>query len=151
MSVEISTAFADLFKHYVSINYITFEDNKLNILLYSLMSILISYIFKFFINYDDFKYQIIYIKWYINYNILRKTHIVYLCNKLYTPYSPDNKITNFTELYNYELQNENLTYFQYLISLKLAKNRSGDKGDTIFAYSYNFCLKLNPNNMLFND
>lgn len=146
MTVEIGTAFADLFKHYVATNFITFEDNKLNILLYSLMSILISYIFKFFINYDDFKDQINYIKWYIKYNILRRTHIVYLCNKLNTPYSPDKKIINFNELHNYELQNENWTYFQYLISLKLSKNRSGGKYDTIFAYSYNFCLNLTPIN-----
>ena len=144
MSVEIGTAFADLLKHYVSINYITFEDNKLNILLYSLMSILISYIFKFFINYDDFKEQVKYCKWYIKYIIFRKTHIIYLCSKLNTPYSPDKKISNFIELHNYELQYENRTYLQYLISLKLAKNRSGGKGDTIFDYSYNFCLNLNP-------
>ena len=145
MSAEITMAFADLMKHFVSTNYITFEDNKLNILLYSLMSILISYIFKFLVNYDDFKDQINYFKWYITYSIFRKTHLVYLCNKLNTPYSPDKKISNFIELHNYELQNENSTYFQYLISLKLSKNRSGGKLDTIFAYSYNFCLNLTNN------
>ena len=138
------TAVADLVKHFVSTNYITFEDNKLNILLYSCMSILISYIFKFFIHYDDFKDQLNYFKWYVNYTIFRRTHLVYLCNKLNTPYSPDKKLTNYNELHNYELQNENWTYFQYLISLKLSKNRSGGKMDTIFAYSYNFCLNLNP-------
>lgn len=146
MATEITTAIADLMKHFVSTNYITFEDNKLNILLYSLMSILISYIFKFLINYDDFKDQINYFKWYIRYNIIRRQHIVYLCNKLNTPYSPDKKITNFNELHNYELQFENATYFQYLISLKLSKNRAGSRGDTVFAYSYNFCLNLNPIN-----
>jgi hypothetical protein len=144
MSVEIGTAFADLFKHYFSTNYITFEDNKLNILLYSLMSIVISYIFKFLINYDDFKEQINYIKWYITYTMFKRTKIVYLCNKLNTPYSPDKKITNYTELHDYELEYNNWEYFQKLISLKLAKNRAGSKADTIFAYNYNFCINLNP-------
>ena len=138
-------AFADLMKHFVSTQYITFEDNKLNILLYSLMSILISYILKFFINYNDFKDQINYFKWYVKYNIFRRTHLVYLCNKLNTPYSPDKNLINYNELHNFELQNENWTYFQYLISLKLSKNRSGGKYDTIFAYSYNFCLNLSNN------
>jgi len=145
MSAEIMNAFADLMKHFVSTNYITFEDNKLNILIYSLMSILISYILKFFINYNDFKDQINYFKWYVNYNIFRRTHLVYLCNKLNTPYSPDKNLINYNELHNFELQNENWTYFQYLISLKLSKNRSGGKYDTIFAYSYNFCLNLSNN------
>ena len=145
MSAEIMNAFADLMKHFVSTNYITFEDNKLNILLYSLMSILISYILKFFINYNDFKDQINYFKWYVKYNIFRRTHLVYLCNKLNTPYSPDKNLINYNELHNFELQNENWTYFQYLISLKLSKNRSGGKYDTIFAYSYNFCLNLSNN------
>jgi hypothetical protein len=145
MSVEIGTAFADLFKHYFSTHYITFEDNKLNILLYSLMSILISYIFKFLINYDDFKEQLNYIKWYITYTIFGRTKIIYLCNKLNTPYSPDKKITNYNELHNFELAYDNWTYFKNLISLKLCKNRSGGNADTIFAYSYNFCLKLNNN------
>ena len=145
MSAEIMNAFADLMKHFVSTQYITFEDNKLNILLYSLMSILISYILKFFINYNDFKDQINYFKWYVKYNIFRRTHLVYLCNKLNTPYSPDKNLINYNELHNFELQNENWTYFQYLISLKLSKNRSGGKYDTIFAYSYNFCLNLSNN------
>jgi len=146
MATEITTAVADLLKHFVSTHYITFEDNKLNILLYSLMSILISYILKFFINYDDFKDQINYLKWYVNYTIFQRTHIVYLCNKLNTPYSPDKKIINYTELHNFELQNENWTYFQYLISLKLSKHRTGSKLDSIFAYSYTFCAKLTPIN-----
>ena len=144
MSVEIGTALADLLKHYFSSTYITFEDNKLNILLYSLMSILISYIFKFFINYNDFKEQINYIQWTITYTIFRRTKIIYLCNKLTTPYSPDKTITNYTELHNYELEYDNWTYFQHLISLKLSKNRAGSKADTIFAYNYNFCINLNP-------
>ena len=146
MSAEIMNAFADLMKHYVSTKYLIFEDNKLNILLYSLLSILISYILKFFINYDDFKDQINYFKWYVNYIIFRRTHIVYLCNKLNTPYSPDKKLINYNELHNFELQNEDWNYFQYLISLKLSKNRSGGRYDTIFAYSYTFCLNLNPIN-----
>lgn len=144
MATEITTAIADLVKHFVSTNYITFEDNKLNILLYSFMSLLISYIFKFFIHYDDFKDQINYLKWYIIYRIFKNKHLVYLCNKINTPYSPDKSIINFTELHNYELQYENNTYFQYLLSFKMAKNRAGGKGDSIFAYSYNFCLNLNP-------
>jgi hypothetical protein len=144
MATEITTAFADLIKHYISTHYITFEDNKLNILLYSCMSILISYILKFLINYDDFKDQINYFIWYIKYIILKRTHIVYLCNKITTPYSPDKKITNYTDihkLYNYELAYENCNYFKYLVSLKLSKHRSNNY---IHESTYNFCHKLHP-------
>jgi hypothetical protein len=145
MTTEIVNAFADLMKHFVSTHYITFEDQKLNILLYSLMSILISYILKFLINYNDFKEQLNYIKWYINYTIFNKNHIIYLCNKLNIPYSPDTKITNSIDihkLYNYELSYENCTYFKYLISLKLSKHRSNDY---IHGTTYNFSHQLNPN------
>ena len=145
MSIEIINAFADLIKHFVSTNYITFEDSKLNILLYSLMSILISYVLKFLINYNDFKDQINHIKWYLKYNIFKRTQIIYLCNKVNIPYSPDKKITNSNDihkLYNYELIDENLNYFKYLISLKLSKHRSNNY---IHDTTYNFQYKLNTN------
>lgn len=146
MSSEIITAFADLIKHCVATNYIKFEDNKLNLLLYSFMSIIISYIFKILINYESFKEQINYIKWYFKYIICKRLHYVYLCNKQNTPYSPDNNINNDTKLHNIELQYDNHDYFQYLISLKLAKNRAGSKGDSICNYSYNFSVNLDNNN-----
>ena len=65
MAEVLLSPFIDLTKHYIQINYITFVDNKLNLLVYSCLTIIITFLVKTICNYKNFITQIYYIRWFI--------------------------------------------------------------------------------------
>ena len=164
MAVELINAITDVIKHVIATNYIQYDDIKLNLLIYTLMSFIISYSLNIFINYDSFKFQIKYLKWYFNYTIYKQENIVYLCNKKNTPFSPfgdyknndndnnnDNKTSesiltrnnsnslhNDAHLFNYELSYENTSIFHILLSMKLSSKRTSSSSHIISETIYNF-------------
>ena len=143
MTTEIITAIADLLKHCTS-KYIETTDTKLNLLLYAFVSILISYILKLIFNFEMFKEQCNYIKWYITYKMLKREKIIYPVSKDYEFYTPeifDKDKDKFEKcnLKHYELVEKNKFYFLEAFGIRLNKNRSYNKNrEHACTYMYNF-------------
>lgn len=81
----------DIIKHYVNHHYLTYDDAKFNMLLYSLLAVILSLITKHILNFEAVFTFFKYIKWHIMYSILRMHTIVpinsfYIKNPLYSPY-----------------------------------------------------------------
>lgn len=137
--------FMDLLKYHIQSNYINYDDNKLNMLLYSCLSIVISIIISITINIASGQDILNYTIWFIKYRIFRIQHRVILTNANNTPYSPDIPMTtdkgrldvsNFTF---YDLYDNQQKWFLEIIGLKLYKNHSGNNS----TYVYNTIYKFN--------
>lgn len=83
----------DIGKHYVHTTYLTFEDQKLNLLIYTFIGSLSALIIKLFCNpaavIDSFKW----LDWFLKYRILYKEIFLvgWYCRSVYTPYTYDAK------------------------------------------------------------
>jgi len=123
--------FTDLLKHYIEVNYIKFEDKKLNLLTYACMSIIVSYLISCVFNITSLKETYQHIKWFFTYRILRIKYQKVLCNADDTPYSPKFAILNdkgridTSTLSFYDLYDEQHKYFLEFISQLLYKNHYG--------------------------
>jgi len=141
MSAEIITAFADLLKHVISKNIET-SDTKLNLLIYAFISILITYMLKFIFNFDKFKEQVNYIKWYYSYKILKTQVVVYPHSKDHTNYSPwviEKDKFEKSSLKSYEISGPNKYWFLEAFGIRLNQNRSANKNkEHACGYIYNF-------------
>lgn len=151
MSEQLIIVIGDLIKHTISLNHIKYEDQKLNLLLYAFLSLVVSSILKLIFNYDTFREQINYAKWILTYKIYNKLYniqtIVYPCNKEYEQYSPfimDKDKSDRNKLKQYELCNVNKRYFLETLGFRLEKHRSSNKNmEHACTYIYNFTLNDN--------
>jgi hypothetical protein len=77
---------ADIVKHQINQNYITYDDSKLNAMLYSLMAVIIGFIVKMLVN-ITIKEPHKYMKWYLEYIIFKKKNLIIPYNgEIYSPY-----------------------------------------------------------------
>lgn len=141
MAEVLLSPFIDLTKHYIQINYITFNDNKLNLMVYSCLTIIISFLVKTICNYRSFITQIYYIKWFITYKILKHEIIIYPCPAIDCPFAPfdiktDSENNNFTEM---ELVDNNKGIFLRIFGFRIEKYNSGNN-TSVQSYRYNFTL-----------
>ena len=141
MAEILLSPFIDLTKHYIQTNYITFVDNKLNLLVYSCLTIIITFLVKTICNYKSFITQIYYITWFITYKILKREIIMYPCSNILCPFAPfDSKIdfenNNITEI---ELVDNNKGIFLRLFGFRIEKYNSGNN-TSLQSYRYNFTL-----------
>ena len=141
MAEVLLSPFIDLTKHYIQINYITFVDNKLNLLVYSCLTIIITFLVKTICNYKNFITQIYYIRWFITYIILKYEMTIFPCPATVCPYSPtdiksDFENNNITEI---ELVDNNKGIFLRLFGFRIEKYNSGNN-TSVQSYRYNFVL-----------
>ena len=139
MADALTMPILDLLKYYIERNYIQFDDTKLNILLYSVVSIGLSLIVKYIFKFDIYFYAINYIKWFITYKIYRREIIKFPVDSRSTLFSPkfeekDLKIKEF--------RCENGNVFRELLAIKLEHANQGNNTNAV-AYIHNFKL---PNN-----
>lgn len=141
MAEALLSPFIDLFKHYVQINYITFDDNKLNLLIYSCLTILMSFIVKTLCNYKDFMNHIKYIKWFYKYKILNTKITIYPCSNITCMYAPfDLKKDTENNVYSeIELFDNNKTIFLRIFGFRLEKYSYGNNNN-ISTHRYTFKL-----------
>jgi hypothetical protein len=70
----------DILKHHINENYLTYEDKKLNMMLYSLIAIILALFCKYILTFsprDVFNYFI----WHYNYSIMKKETLIFpLCS-----------------------------------------------------------------------
>ena len=144
MGNALISPFGDLLKHYIEINYIQFDDKKLNLLVYSCVSIIISFLLSTVLNISSFKDIYNYIVWFITYRILKIEHRIILTNANTTPYSPeipllsdkgrlDASVFSFYDLYDHQQQ-----WFLEIVGFKLARNHSGSTTSYVHTSIYTF-------------
>lgn len=135
----------DLLKYYIERNYIQFDDTKLNILLYSVVSIGLSLIVKYIFKFDMYIKAINYIQWFITYKFFRKEIFKFPVDcrsNLFSPLFEEN------DLKVKELRSENSQVFRELLSLKIEHANQGNNTNAV-AYIHNF--KLPKNNISNNE
>ena len=141
MAEILLSPFIDLTKHYIQTNYITFDDNKLNLLVYSCLTIIITFMVKTICNYRTFINQISYIKWFIIYKILKREIIIYPCSSISCPFAPFDLQTDFEKnnIIEIELVDNNKTIFLRTFGFRIEKYNSGNN-TSVQGYRYNFTL-----------
>lgn len=102
------TAITDVCKHYININYLTFNDKQLNMLLYTLICVFVNLLNKFITNFKLTE-LLYFIEWNIKYKFLKQTQLIFPIistmkkREIYSPY--DNFKKDTKEIYkNYDLQ-----------------------------------------------
>ena len=86
---------ADIVKHQINQNYITYDDSKLNAMLYSLMAVIIGFIVKMLVS-ITIKEPHKYMKWYFEYVILKKKNLIIPYNgQSYSPYKFEQFVDGF--------------------------------------------------------
>lgn len=80
--------FVDLLKHYIQTNYLVYDDQKVNLLMYSCVSITISFVVKTFLDIAALLNFLKYVCWMIEYKILHRKRAIIPCIKENTPYCP---------------------------------------------------------------
>jgi len=144
-SYPIITVLGDLLKHVTITYYIKFEDQKMNLLIYPLITIVITYILNIIFDYKSFTEQINYLKWHFTYKILNRTKIIYPCNteiRHYSPFDekidiPDSKTMSYIILVN-DGDNKDKQHLLNSLGLRLEKHYSGNSSGFTSPSYYSF-------------
>jgi hypothetical protein len=146
----------DIIKHMIDQTYLTYEDKKLNMMLYCLVGVVLSLISKKIIKFNPINFCK-YINWIINFGIKEKKIFCYPCEDLYyTPY--DMNTTDTSELYTFEQIIVQMPYFQILMKTLYKINQDHvDTNNTTMRKSiyrfgsisnnFNFNIKYNINDI----
>ena len=140
MADTIMMPFMDLIKYYIERTYIQFEDPKLNILIYSVVSIALSLFVKLIFQYDLFIYYKNYCIWLIIYKIFKKQIYKFPINSRNELFSP---INTKNELFTKELRDISANIFREILRLKIEHGNQGNNTNSV-SYVHNFRL---PNNL----
>jgi hypothetical protein len=87
------TPLADIAKHYIQTTYLTFEDQKLNLLIYTFIGTFTAFIIKLLSNPKTAIDSVNWVIWFIKYRIFCRELLLvgWYCNKVYSPYAYDTK------------------------------------------------------------